>query len=208
METADKVIQFLREKSFLKEILYLSLGLFLVFLINVFFSPNIDLIPNYQSITPSQRIIFLFVVAYFLCRISHEIGISLTKIVFFLLRRDKKRIFLKFFSEFKENLNSETYYPSVKKRYFSEVIEEFSDSNYIRSRFEETDIRLTIGSSFLGFSLVLIIITLFTEPRISEIYFFILFIFSLINSCCKFYSKKDLIKILADISSRRRKVQN
>ncbi|MFZ2167395.1 MAG: hypothetical protein WAV50_00825 [Minisyncoccia bacterium] len=173
----SKFTELLKENSLFKEALYLSLGLVFIFVTNIIFYIDVNKIPNYEDFKSIFGIILILPISYFLGRISYEVGYVINFTTVFLLKGEWRKEIKSGFDGYVKYIKSDSYTPSardVQMRSTSEAIEEFKDSTYIKSRFEESRRDLLISYAFSGFFLFTIIVSIFIHSRLSIEYLLVL----------------------------------
>lgn len=184
----SKFTELLRKESFFKEALYIGLGLVFIFVTNILFYFDINKIPNYQDIKSIFSVILILPVSYFLGRISYEVGYVIDFTIGFLLRGKWLGEIKSGLNSYLENIRSDGYTPSdqdIQRRSTFEAIEEFKDSIYIKSRFDEARRELLIIYAFSGFFLFTIVASVFVHPRLPIEYLIALELILITNACFK-----------------------
>lgn len=174
MEKLDNIVKMLREQYFFKEILRIAIGIVFIFIIDLIFSPDLNLIPNYNFISPGLIILVIIILSYFISRISCDLGSLMTKTAYFAFKKDKRGSISRYLGKLKDYINNDTYRLSPEElsgRSQEEIIEQFKESTYLRNIFDEADIRLMISNSFLGFCFIAAIVSIFVPHLLSIKYF-------------------------------------
>lgn len=192
MEKLTTISQFFQEKSFFKECLHIGIGMLFILIMDIIFHPDITLIPNYSIGTTTLITLFLIVLAYFLSRISYEIGsFTNTVILFLFFRENKIEELKKKVEKVKEVFNSKVFRVSEEEmatRSMREAIQHFKSSSYLREGFDEADIKTMISYALLGFSILITFVAIFI-PHIFNIGLFLIFVTILaVYSCFKTYN--------------------
>ncbi|MFA6301122.1 MAG: hypothetical protein WC609_02095 [Candidatus Paceibacterota bacterium] len=205
MDTFEKISQVVKDRFYFKEILYLTQGMVFLFILNLFFKFDIENIPNFQSVTPNEKFIILIILSYFLARICREMGKFFVYLIYFVIKKNRKKRLIKKFSNFFEQINSETYFSKTDLRHYPEVLEALKDSTQITSDYMDKDIIYFIATSFLGISIIIIVMSWFIHPVLAIKYLYLIFIVLGIFACTSHFSRTEAMRRLADMCDRKSK---
>lgn len=159
MDSFNKLLQFLKDRSLFQEFIFLGLGLVLLFLLNIFFSPPIDRMPNFHLFTSLLLSILILVGGYFFALICFEIGGAANKIVFFLLKGERKDRLKKNLKDLYNYINSSGFQLSqdeLNRRQVLEAVEGLSNKSLLHNKYVVAHNKIIISYTLYGFTFFLL----------------------------------------------------
>lgn len=150
--------------------------------------------------------LFLIPVSYFFSRICCEVGNLTTRIVQFILRKNKIELICSEYRRISDYINADIYTPQEKEirtRSNREAFDEQSESKHLMVHLRELTLRLVIGYSLCGFFVLVYLESFFAHPSVAKRYIFVFLIFSLLYSCITDFELIKYTRKLISITERK-----
>jgi hypothetical protein len=147
----------------------------------------------------------LIVLSYFISYACSELGFFLTGFTYFVFKKEKKEKIKKTFSKLVNFINQDTYVldpDEILIKSHREAIEYFKETVYIKSMFDDAEIRFLIARSYLGFIFLSTSIALFLSKSFLLKYLLIAMFLLLTYSCFTRYRLSVVTRRLNSIYKR------